>query len=76
MGYFSIFRNKLKAAGIALSAEDVLKELRDLRTALYMAKGSKKLNRRLEDVTKTQSDVLTIFGYAVKDGWVLQNPKT
>jgi threonyl-tRNA synthetase len=34
MGYCSIFRNKLKAAGITLSVEDVLKELRDLRTAL------------------------------------------
>jgi transposase len=75
MVYFSIFRNKLKTAGINLSAEDVLKELRELRTALYMAKGSKKLNRRLEDLTKTQSEVLKIFGYAVKDGWILQNSK-
>lgn len=75
MVYFSIFRNRLKAAGITLSAEDVLKELRNLRTALYMAKGSKKLNRRLEDLTKTQSEVLNTFGYAIKDGWVLQNSK-
>jgi hypothetical protein len=53
---------------ITLSAEDVLKELRDLRTALYMAKGSKKLNKRLEDLTKTQAEVLKIFGNEVKDG--------
>jgi transposase len=72
MVYFSIFRNKLRASGITLSAEDVLKELRNLRTALYMTKGSKKINRRLEDLTKTQSEVLKVFGYEVKDNWVLQ----
>ena len=72
MVYFSIFRNKLRTAGITLSAEDVLKELRNLRTALYMTKGNKRLHRRLEDLTKTQSEVLKVFGYEVRDGWVLQ----
>jgi len=46
--------------------------LRNLRTALYMTKGSKKINRRLEDLTKTQTEVLKVFGYEVKDDWVLQ----
>lgn len=75
MVYFSMFRNTLRAAGISASAEDVLKELRNLRTALYMTRGSKKLHRRLEDVTKTQADVLKAFGYDVKDNWVLHSEK-
>ncbi len=75
MVYFSIFKNKLRSAGITLSAEDVLRELRNLRTALYMTKGSKKLNRRLEDLTKTQAEVLKVFGYEVKDNWVLHSEK-
>lgn len=73
MVYFSMFRNRLKTAGITLSAEDALKELRNLRTALYTTSGGKKIQRRIEDTTKTQTEVLKAFGYEIKDGWVLQN---
>lgn len=64
-----------KRAGISLSAEDALKEMRNLRTALYMMKGGRKIQRRLEDPTKTQLEVLRLFGYDVKDGWDLQSHK-
>ena len=74
MVYLSIFRNKLKAANISMSAEDALRELRNLRTAVYMLSGSRKLQRRIEDPTEGQIEVLRAFGYEVKDGWVLQIP--
>lgn len=75
MVYLSIFRNKLKAANVSMSAGDALKEMRNLRTALYMLSGSRKLQRRIEDPTNGQIEVLRAFGYEIKDGWVLQIPK-
>ena len=75
MAYFAIFRNMLKQGGITLSAEDVLRQMRDLRTALYVTKGSRKIQRQLQDPTETQQEVLRLFGYEVKDGWVLQIKK-
>lgn len=75
MVYLAIFRNKLKAAHINMSAEEALRELRNLRTAVYMFSGSRKLQRRLEDPTEGQIEVLRAFGYSIKDGWVLQISK-
>lgn len=75
MVYFALFRNKLKAAHISMSAEEALRELRNLRTAVYMLSGSRKLQRRMEDPTEGQIEVLKVFGYAIKDGWVLQTLK-
>lgn len=71
MVYFALFRNKLKAAHISMSAEDALRELRNLRTAVYVLSGSRKLQRRIEDPTEGQIEVLMAFGYEIKDGWVL-----
>jgi len=75
MVYFALFKNKLKAAHITMSAEEAMRELRSLRTALYMFSGSRKLQRRLEDPTEGQIEVLKAFGYSIKDGWVLQASK-
>ena len=72
MVYFAIFRNKLKAAHINMSAEDALRELRNLKTAAYVLNGGRKVQYRIEEPTEGQIEVLNAFGYAIKNGRVLQ----
>ncbi len=74
MVYFALFRNKLKAAHINMSAEEALRELRNLKTAVYVLNGCRKLQYRIEDPTERQNEVLKAFGYAISDGRVLQLP--
>ena len=75
MTYFALFRNTLKAAQISMSAEDAMRELRNLRTAIYTLSGNRTLQRRIEDPTAGQIEVLRAFGYKITDGWVLPIPK-
>lgn len=76
MVYLSIFRNKLRAANVSMSSENAMSELRNLRSAIFMLNGSRKLQRRIEDPTEGQIEVLKAFGYDIKDGWVLQLSKS
>jgi transposase len=71
MVYFALFRNKLKAAHVNMSAEEALRELRNLKTAVYVLNGGRKLQHRIEDPTERQKEVLKAFGYTIKDGRVL-----
>jgi len=71
MTYFALFRNTLKAAQVTMSAEEAMREMRNLRTAIYTLSGNRKLQRRIEDPTEGQIEVLRAFGYKISDGWVL-----
>jgi len=63
---------RLSAVGIKRTAEDVMDDMRHLHSVLTLSKGSRKLNRRLENPSKTQAEVLSCFGYYVDDSGVLQ----
>jgi hypothetical protein len=55
-------RVKLSAIGIKSTTEDVMDDMRYLHSVLTLSKGSRKLNRRLETPSKTQTEVLSSFG--------------
>jgi len=63
---------KLAAAGITRTAEDVMDDMQHFHSVLSINKNSRKPVRRLETPTKTQSDVLSAFGYSIDDRGVLQ----
>jgi len=63
---------KLVRSGIQRTGEDVMSEMRQLHSVLYLSGGERKFKRSLEEPTKTQSEVLKAFGYYVDDSAVLQ----
>ena len=63
---------KLASAGINRTAENVMNDMQHLHSVLSLPKGSRKPVRRLEAPTKTQSEVLSAFGYRIDDSGVLQ----
>ena len=63
---------KLAAAGIQRTAADIMQDMRALHDVLSIAKGTRKLHRRLETPSKTQTEVLSAFGHRVDTSGVLQ----
>jgi transposase len=74
MTYLRRLELKLASAGINRTAETVMDDMRQLHSVLMLSKDARKPTRRLETPTKTQSEVLSAFGYRVDDGGVL-HPK-
>jgi transposase len=72
MTYLRRLENRLSAAGVSRSAENVMEDMQHLHSVLTLNKGSVKPVRRLETPSKTQSEVLTALGYRVDDSGVLQ----
>ena len=63
----------LASAGITRTAEDVMDDMQHLHSVLSIPRGSRKPVRRLETPTKTQSEVLSAFGYSIDERGVLQD---
>lgn len=63
---------RLIKAGIQKTAEDVMGDMRRFHSVLYLTERGRKLKRRLEEPTKTQSQVLSVLGYYVDKSGVLQ----
>lgn len=63
---------RLSGAGVDRSAADVMKDMRHLHSVLMLPARARKPRRRLETPTKTQTEVLSAFGYRVTKGGVLQ----
>jgi len=72
MTYLRRIELRLKAAGIERTAEDVMDDMQHLHSVLTLQKGARKPNRRLETPSKTQTEVLSAFGYRINESGVLQ----
>ncbi len=72
MTYLRRIELRLKAAGIQRSVEDVMDDMRHFHSVLMLSNNSRKPKRCLEIPTKTQAEVLSVFGHYVDDSGVLQ----
>ena len=72
MTYLRRIELRLAAAGLKRTAADVMEDMRRLHQALVVKKGSRKPERRIETPSKTQAEVLSVFGHYVDHGGVLQ----
>jgi transposase len=74
MTYLRRIELKMAAAGRKRSVEEVMDDMRHLHYVLRVKKGGRTPERRLETPSKTQSEVLSTFGYHVDESGVLQGP--
>jgi transposase len=72
MTYLRRIEMKLAVAGQKRSMEEVMDDMRHLHSVVSVKKGRRTPQRRLETPSKTQSEVLSVFGYHVDDSGVLQ----
>ena len=69
--YLTLLCQRLAAAGIKMTPNEAMEELRDLRTAIYVKDSEGKLKRVLEEVNDRQAAILKTLGYVVEDGKVI-----
>lgn len=65
---------KMAAAVQKRSIEEIMDDMRHLHYVLSVKRGSRAPERRLGTPRKTQSEVLSAFGYHVDESGVLQGP--
>jgi transposase len=68
--YLNLLWHQLDAAGIKITPNEAMEELRALRTAIYLKDSEGKLKRMLEEVNDQQAAILKILGYVVQEGRV------
>ena len=68
LAYVTLLCQRLDAAGIKMTPNEAMDELRELRTAIYVKDSQGKLKRVLEEVNDQQSAILKTLGYVVEDG--------
>ena len=69
--YLTLLSQRLAAAGITMTPNEAMEELRELRTAIYSKDAEGKLKRVLEEVNDHQAAILKTLGYVVEDGKVV-----
>jgi transposase len=74
MTYLRRIELRMAVAGKNRSIEEIMNDMRLLHHVLSVKKGSRAPERRLETPSKTQSEVLSAFGYHVDESGVLQGP--
>ena len=74
MTYLRRIELKMAAAGRTRSIEKVMNGMRQLHDVLSVRKGIRTPERRLETPSKSQSEVLSAFGYHVDESGVLHGP--
>jgi transposase len=74
MTYLRRIELRMAVAGKNRSIEEIMNDMRLLHHVLSVRKGSRAPERRLETPSKTQSEVLSAFGYRVDESGVLQGP--
>ena len=70
LNYLTLLSQRLAAAGIIMTPNEAMEELRELRTAIYAKDPEGKLKRVLEEVNDQQAAILKTLGYVVEDGKV------
>ena len=68
LSYLTLLCQRLAAAGIKMTPNEAMEELRELRTAIYVKDAEGKLKRVLEEVNDRQAAILKTLGYVVEDG--------
>jgi transposase len=68
--YLTLLCQRLAAAGVKMTPNEAMEELRELRTAIYLRDAEGKLKRVLEEVNDQQAAILKTLGYVVEDGKV------
>ena len=68
LAYVTLLCQRLAAAGINMTPNEAMDELRELRTAIYVKDSQGKLKRVLEEVNDRQAAILKTLGYVVEDG--------
>ena len=76
MTYLRRIELRMAAAGRKRSVEEIMDDMRHLHYVLSVKKGSRTPERRLETPSKTQSEVLSAFGYHIDEGGVLRGAAT
>lgn len=74
MTYLRRIELRMAANGRKRSIEEIMDDMRHLHYVLSVKRGSRTPERRLETPSKTQSEVLSAFGYHVDESGVLQGP--
>jgi hypothetical protein len=69
--YLTLLCQRLAAAGIQMTPDAAMEELRDLRTSIYFQDPDGKLKRVLEEVNDRQAAILNTLGYGVEEGKVV-----
>lgn len=69
--YLALLCQRLNTAGLVVSPQEAMEELRSLKTAIHFQDTESKLKRVLENVTDRQSAMLQAFGYQVQEGKVV-----
>jgi transposase len=72
MTYLRRIELKLQSHGMNRTAEDVMEDMSQLHSIMVIRDGRSEPKRKLEEPTKTQAEVLSVFGYRVDAGGVLQ----
>jgi transposase len=70
--YLRIMENRLRRAGLNLTAASAMKHLRKLHSCLHWTTSRNKASRLLEEPTEVQSQILRAFGHKIKDGVLRQ----
>jgi transposase len=68
--YLTLLCQRLAVAGIKMTPNEAMEELRELRTAIYVKDSEGKLKRVLEEVNEQQAAILKTLGYVIEDGKV------
>ncbi len=66
--YLRLMENKLRKAGVNLTAASAINHLRKLHSCLHWTTSRNKASRQLEEPTEIQSQILRAFGHKIKDG--------
>jgi transposase len=75
MTYLRRIELKMGKSGLKRSAEEIMDDMRHLHYVLALKKGARKPDRCLETPSKTQTEVLSVFGHHVDENGVL-HPST
>jgi len=70
--YLRMIEIKLLRAGVALTAQTVMEQMRKLHSCLCWTASKRSADRIIEDPTDTQAQILAVFGHKIDSG-VLQN---
>jgi transposase len=76
MTYLRRLELRLARAGKPRTAVAAMEDMRHLHSVLQIRNGRRKPERRLEQPTETQAEVLAAFGYRITSGGVLQAHST
>jgi transposase len=72
MTYLRCLELRLQRAGTPMTATAAMDEMKRLHSVLRIPKGRRKPERRLEQPSETQAEVLSAFGHRITPGGVLQ----